>query len=240
MAEKLKFLTAEWRNLIMANYEVPPDLMTEFLPHKTELDLFNSKCYVSLVGFMFLNTKILGLIPFPNHVNFEEVNLRFYVNHKRGNEIKRGVTFIKEIVPRTAIKLIANSLYSEKYDAMPMKHECIEKSNEQKVSYSWKFNGNWNYIKADIDKGFFMAAENSEEEFITEHYWGYTKVTDTKTSEYRVKHPKWRLHSVNTYEINCDFGKLYGENFSFLNNAKPVSVFLAEGSEISVHQGSKV
>jgi len=239
MTAKSRFLTAKWKNLIMANYEINPALLNEFVPYKTELDLFNSKCYVSLVGFMFLKTKVLG-ISFPFHKNFEEVNLRFYVKYKDGDETKRGVTFIKEIVPKPMIKLIANTFYSEKYESMKMKNELIENSNGMRVSYSWLFHNNWNFIKADVNKEAFTAKENSEEEFITEHYWGYTKVSGNETSEYEVQHPKWLMHNVNDYEINCDFGKLYGEKFSFLNNTKPLSVFLAEGSEISVHKGSKI
>ncbi len=237
MEQKSKFLTAFWKNLVMANYEINPDLLKEFVPHKTELDLFNSKCFVSLVGFMFLDTKILGL-PIPFHTNFEEVNLRFYVKYKSGNEIKRGVTFIKEIVPKFFIKAVANNLYSEKYDSMPMKHELSNSQDKINVEYSWNFENNWNYIKAEAEKNSFSAKENSEEEFITEHYWGYTKVNENETSEYQVEHPKWKLHNVLNYDINCEFGKLYSEKFSFLKNAKPSSIFLAEGSEIVVRKGS--
>ena len=102
----MSFLKAEWRKLILVNYEVDQKVLTPYLPAKTELDLHNGKCMVSLVGFKFVNTKMLGLkIPF--HINFEEVNLRFYVKHKAGNDWKRGVVFIKEIVPKRAISIVA-------------------------------------------------------------------------------------------------------------------------------------
>jgi len=67
------FLNAQWKNLIMANYEVNPAVLGKYLPYKTELDTWNGRHYVSLVGFMFLDTKVLG-IKIPFHVNFEEVN----------------------------------------------------------------------------------------------------------------------------------------------------------------------
>jgi uncharacterized protein YqjF (DUF2071 family) len=237
MKKKPIFLTAFWKNLVMINYEINPDLLKDFIPHKTETDFFNSKCFVSLVGFMFLNTKVLG-IPVPLHINFEEVNLRFYVKHKSGNEWKRGVTFIKEIVPKNLIRLVANNIYSEKYDAMPMKNILEVTENELNVEYRWLFQNNWNYIKATAEKNSFFALPDSEEEFITEHYHGYTKVTGEKTSEYRVEHPKWKLYPIKSYEINCDFGKLYGTRFSFLSNTAASSIFLAEGSEIIVRKGS--
>lgn len=234
-----KFLTATWKNLVMVNYEIEPAMLQKFVPAKTELDYFNSKCFVSLVGFMFLDTKILGVhIPF--HINFEEVNLRFYVKHKSGGEWKRGVTFIKEIVPRFFIELVANNVYSEKYDSMPMRNELNISENEIKVSYYWKPDKDEFFIKASAEKESFLAEDGSEEEFITEHYWGYTKVSDTKTSEYEVEHPKWNLHNITNYEINCDFGKLYGENFSFLNNSKSSSIFLAEGSQIILRKGKNI
>jgi uncharacterized protein YqjF (DUF2071 family) len=242
MAQKSKFLTAFWKNLIMANYEVNPDILTKFVPQKTELDFFNSKCLVSLVGFMFLDTKVLG-IPIPFHRNFEEVNLRFYVKHKSendGNEIKRGVTFIKEIVPKSLIKHVANNIYAEKYESMPMRNELNISHLAINTGYFWKYQAEEYYIKTSADKNSFMAAPGSEEEFITEHYWGYTKVNESETSEYQVEHPKWKLHEVKTHEINCDFGKLYGEQFSFLNKTIPSSVFLAEGSEIIVRKGSNL
>ena len=82
------FLEAQWRKLAMANYVVDKKILSPYLPHKTELDLWNDKCYVSLVGFMFLDTRIKGFrIPF--HVDFEEVNLRFYVRYHDGAECKR-------------------------------------------------------------------------------------------------------------------------------------------------------
>jgi len=98
----MSFLNAEWRKLILANYEFDEDILKKHLPYKTEIDKWNSTSYVSLVGFMFKNTKLLG-IPIPFHRNFEEVNLRFYVRYKQNNEWKRGVVFIKELVPKIAI-----------------------------------------------------------------------------------------------------------------------------------------
>ena len=86
----MSFLKAEWRKLILANYKVEPELLKPYLPYGTELDLWQDSCYLSLVGFMFVNTKIKG-VKIPFHVNFEEVNLRFYVKRYDNGEWKRGV-----------------------------------------------------------------------------------------------------------------------------------------------------
>jgi uncharacterized protein YqjF (DUF2071 family) len=96
------FLTAEWRNLAMLNYEVDQSLLLPFVPSGTTLDQWEGKTYVSLVGFRFLKTRVLGL-PVPFHTNFDEVNLRFYVRRRIAGDVRRGVVFIREIVPRWAI-----------------------------------------------------------------------------------------------------------------------------------------
>lgn len=229
------FLSAEWRKLAMANYVVDPDVLKSYVPAKTELDLWKGSCYVSLVGFMFLNTALKGLkIPF--HTNFEEVNLRFYVRYRDGNEWKRGVVFIKEIVPKPILSFVANTFYKENYVTMSMRHKWEDGSRQLKVSYEWG-KENWHSLKLTCSKDTIEIAEGSEEEFITEHYWGYTAVSKTKTSEYAVEHPRWKVYPVEDYAINVSFGEIYGGAFKFLDTETPTSVFLAEGSEIIVRGG---
>src|SRR5579859_1008263 len=107
------FLSAEWRDLLMLNYEVDPACVQQYVPAGTELDSFAGKTYVSLVGFRFCRTKLLGVLPIPFHSEFEEINLRFYVKRRDINEIRRGVVFIAEIVPKQAIALTARWFYGE-------------------------------------------------------------------------------------------------------------------------------
>ncbi|CAL2076176.1 DUF2071 domain-containing protein [Tenacibaculum sp. 190524A02b] len=228
----MSFLRAEWRKLIMINYKVKPEVLEKYLPNGTELDSYNGSYYVSVVGFMFLNTKLLG-VKVPFHINFEEVNLRFYVKRKEGNEWKRGVVFIKEIVPKPAITFVANTIYKENYQTLPMKHTWDENNERLKISYQWKTNSSWNEIRVETENKKKEMKDNSEIEFIAEHYWGYAKDKD-KTTEYEVKHPSWKYYPVNAYKIVVDFLKTYGEDFTFLESELPSSVFLLEGSEISV------
>jgi uncharacterized protein YqjF (DUF2071 family) len=233
------FLRAEWRKLLIASYTVDQSVLNPYLPANTELDLWKGTCYVSLVGFMFLNTKVKGF-RIPGHVNFEEVNLRFYVRYNDNGTWKRGVVFIKEIVPKASLTFVANALYHEHYETLPMEHKWAAASNDTlAVEYKWKKNI-WHSITALAEARPVNIDTGSEEEFITEHYWGYTKINDHKTSEYEVKHPKWQVYPVKEYEVNVDFKLVYGEAFQFLSTAAPVSVFLAEGSEISVHEGRRI
>ncbi|MFD2248197.1 YqjF family protein [Pontibacter ruber] len=229
----MSFLKAEWRKLAIANYEIDPALLKEHLPFGTELDLWNNRCYVSLVGFMFLNTRLLNLkIPF--HVNFEEVNLRFYVKRLENKVWKRGVVFIKEIVPKPALTFVANTVYKENYQTLPMKHKWKETESERLVEYSWRKNTRWQTFSVRAAKQATGIAPGSETEFITEHYWGYAKVSNSRTNEYEVTHPRWNAYEVSGYTIDVDFGEVYSKKFSFLNQQTPVSVMLAEGSEITV------
>lgn len=230
-----KFLTAEWRDLIMANYEVEPAVLAPRVPAGTELDLHEGRCFVSLVGFMFLDTRVMDFIV-PFHVNFEEVNLRFYVRRETDDEVRRGVVFVKEIVPRAAIAMVARRLYGEPYERWTMSNF----RDALHVRYSWEKGECRNAVSVESGANLGVPAEGSHEEFIIEHYWGYTKRGDTRTDEYKVEHPKWELFEAGTPRINVDFGCTYGESFAFLNSAQPFSVVLAKGSEIAVYKGAKL
>ena len=217
----------------MANYKIDPSILQPYLPAKTELDCFNGNCYISLVGFMFKDVKVKGF-KIPWHRKFPEVNLRFYVRYLENNEWKRGVVFLSEIVPKPAITFIANTLYKEHYSTMSMRHHWQEEKDELNISYHWKKQKQWNKLEVKAEAVSSPLIKGSEEEFITEHFWGYSIMSATKTAEYHVLHPRWDIYKVNRYTIDCDFEALYGKEFRFLQLQKPDSVFLAEGSAIEV------
>lgn len=227
-----KFLSAEWRKLIMANYETDAAILKKFLPAKTELDDWQGKHYISLVGFMFLNTRVKG-ITIPFHINFPEVNLRFYVKHRSGLEWKRGVVFINEFVPRRAITFVANNFFQERYVTYLMKHKW-EIGDKQAIGYYWKKMDQWSSLEAIAGKDPFELVPGSKEEFITEHYWGYSAIGENRTVEYHVEHPRWSMYTVEQYNIICDFKTLYGNDFEFLDSLQPAFVLLAEGSPFTV------
>ena len=230
-----RFLTTNWNDLVMANYEIDASILTSRVPKGTELDLYDGKCFVSLVGFMFLNTRLLEFLV-PGHINFEEVNLRFYVKRQAGDELRRGVVFIKEIVPKPAIALVARVLYGEPYERWKMSNT----RDDRAVRYEWSCPGCRNNIEVERGANQGIPSEGSHEEFIIEHYWGYTKRNGTRTDEYKVEHPKWELFAADDPQIDVDFGLTYGDEFANLSGMKPHSVLLAAGSEIAVYKGNAI
>jgi uncharacterized protein YqjF (DUF2071 family) len=232
------FLTAEWRKLIMAQYAIDPAILTPYLPNGLELDLYEGHCYVSLVAFLFDRVRLKGL-PIPFHTRFEEINLRFYVRRREPDgTIKRGVVFIREFVPRRAIAYVAKRFYEEPYTAIPTNHRIELSSESLRVGYGWDFGGRSHSLAVEAAPIAQDIQPGSEEDFITEHYWGYTKRRDGSTSAYQVEHPHWQTYKPRSYEIAVEFGSLYGPSFAFLTDQWVSSVLLAEGSAVSVHSGS--
>jgi uncharacterized protein YqjF (DUF2071 family) len=227
------FLKANWENLIMANYSVDPAVLIPLLPNGVELDYYDQKAYVSLVGFMFKKTSLFG-IPIPLFGSFEEVNLRFYVKRTVGRKIQKGVVFINETVPFKIVAVIANKLYKEHYISIPTKHS-IELGDPLKISYSWKMNQKWNSIKVSANARQQQISTGSMEEFIFERYFGFTKIDQQTTQSYRINHPKWQTHQLLSSEVNCNFGEMYGPSFAELSQKQADSIFLANGSSVSVN-----
>ncbi len=227
------FLKANWENLIMANYEVAPSILNPYLPKGVELDFYNSKAYVSLVGFMFKKTSLFG-VPIPFFGSFEEINLRFYVKRTEGKKIKKGVVFINETVPYKIVALLANKLYKEHYISIPTK-SSINISEHKHINYEWRISDKWNSIsvKSDLDK--YKIEPSSIEEFIFERYFGFTKLSPLITQEYRIQHPKWMTNNILNSTIDCDFASMYGTAFSSLSTQAPSSIIMAEGSQVRVN-----
>src|SRR5262245_41101299 len=128
----------------MINYEIEPSILRKYLPSKTELDTWNGYYLLSLVGFQFVNTKVMG-VKIPFHTDFEEVNLRFYVRRKIGDEWRRGVVFISEIVPKPLIAITANFFYDEKYRSTKMRSMIYGRTGLN-AQYEWKWKDKWNKI----------------------------------------------------------------------------------------------
>lgn len=231
------FLSARWEYLAMINYVVDESVLRPYVPPYTELDRFEGKLLVSLVGFLFNDTRVFGL-RWPMHTNFEEVNLRFYLRHFDGGTWKRGVGFVSEIVPSPVIAGIANSLYNERYSVARMRHNISVNQEQLDVAYRWqKFGKKWNSIHLTADLSERDIVAGSAEEFILEHYFGYNGRDARTTISYAVEHPRWKVFPVNDYEVNCDVASLYGREFvPFIEGVRPHSVMLARGSEVVVRK----
>ena len=226
------FLTANWRYLAMLNFVVDPKIVAPLVPPGLELDFENRETFLSVVGFLFLDTRLLGL-PIPLHRDFEEVNLRFYVRKKSADTWRRGVVFVRELVPRRAIALVARVFYGEKYLALPMKHEIEHVDLKVSVEYSWRRRRKWESLKMAASGEPQSIPAGSHAEFITEHYWGYTCVRDG-CSEYRVEHPRWKIWNAETFEFSADIAALYGGQFVEPLTAAPHSALIADGSPVEV------
>jgi uncharacterized protein YqjF (DUF2071 family) len=238
-----QFLSAAWRHLVMLNWEIAPAVLRPLVPKGTELDFHDGRCFVSVVGFLFLDTRVLGL-PIPFHRNFEEVNLRFYVRHSAGDGPRRGVVFIKEVVPRAAIAFVARRLYNERYVACPMASEVRlpdpARGTPGRVAYRWGTGAGRHSVWAEVEGVPGLPAPGSEEEFITEHYWGYVAQGDGLTLEYHVEHPPWRVWRATAAGLECDVPAFYGESYVEALGRPPRSAFVAEGSAVKVFQGARL
>ena len=237
------FLRAEWRYLAMLNYRVDPAVVGALTPAGTEPDTWRGDTYVSMVGFLFLDTRLLG-VPVPFHRAFEEVNLRFYVRREAAGESRRGVVFVKEIVPRRAVAAVARLCYNENYVALPMRHavdlDGARRGSGGLVEYRWKHGGRWSSLGVRTRGEARALVAGSDAEFITEHYLGYSRQRDGGTVEYRVEHPRWAVHDVAEARLDCDAAGLYGSPFGAALRAAPHSAFLAEGSAITVHRPVRI
>jgi uncharacterized protein len=234
------FLSAEWRVLVMLNYEVDPALLNHYVPKGTRLDSFNGRTYMSLVGFRFCHTKMFGRFPIPLHTNFDEINLRFYVRRNEGGEIRRGVVFISEIVPRRAIATTARLVCGENYTCLPMRHRIETGGLNQTFEYEFRAARDWCKLWARTTGAPLRPSEGSLEQFITEHYWGYSSSRGGNCMEYHVSHEPWKVWTSTDAGFEGDASSLYGNDLARILKRHPDSAFVADGSPVIVFKGNKI
>jgi uncharacterized protein YqjF (DUF2071 family) len=225
----------------MLSYRIDPAVLRPWVPAGTELDFYQGQTFVSIVGFLFLNTRVLG-VPIPFHQNFAEVNLRFYVRRLSSEGWRRGVVFIRELVPRLAIALIARSVYNENYSAVTMTHRlpAADSANNRRASYGWLWQRTNHEVSVRVQGAPREIIPGSDHEFITEHYWGYTTQRDGSTMEYHVDHPRWRIWPAVEADLTGPLDGCYGADFARYLRTPPTSAFLAEGSLVKVYQGVRL
>ena len=231
------FLTARWEHLVLLNFECPPILLEPWVPAGTSLDSREGATLVSLVAFMFRDTRVRG-IAVPGHRTFEEVNLRFYVRRETPAGRRRGVVFIRELVPRRAIAALVRRLYNEPYRTASMTHRIdVDAERGGVVEYGWRFRGATFAAVVEAAGPPRESVEGSEAEFVTENYWGYTRQRDGSTIEYRVDHARWRMWTVGAPRLAGPWPSLYGAALGGVIERGPRSSFLALGSRVAVHPG---
>ena len=224
----------------MLNYEVEPSLLIRYVPPGTALDSFNGRTYVSLVGFRFCRTKLFGCFPIPFHAEFEEVNLRFYVRRKESSDDRRGVAFIAEVVPRRAIATTARFVYGENYTCLPMRHHIETGGFGKTAEYQWKVGDRWCRLSAQTVDPPKRPREGSLEQFITEHYWGYSTQRRGGCLEYYVSHAPWQVWATAEAGFDGDATTLYGRELATVLQRGPQCAFVADGSPVIVFMGNKV
>ncbi len=228
------------RHIAMLNYEADPSWLRPLVPAGTEMDLWNGKALVTLLGLRFLKSKAWG-VPIPFHGGFEQVNLRFYVRRREGNEIKKGVVFVREIVPRRAIAAVARLVYNERYMCLPMSHSIQPRPDGGfNVEYRWRSRQGWNRLSLSAAGQPRLPDEDSEERFIVEHYFGYVTQRDGGCLEYRLVHPSWRVWASRDHRFEGDAEELYGRELATVIGGEPSSAFLAEGSPVAIYRGRRL
>jgi len=241
-AARRVFLSAAWRQLAMLNYRVDAALLAPYVPRGTTLDLWRGDAFVSVVGLLFDDTRVLG-VPIPFHITFPEINLRCYVRREVGGETRRGVVFIRELVPRAAIALVAKLAYNEPYRALRMRRRiamAAEPGGSVSVDYEWMAGGAWSGVHVAARGRPTPIAPDTEEEFVTHHLWGYTPQRDGSTVEYSVAHPRWNVWQATSARLDGDLTRVYPPELARVISRAPDSAFLADGSDVTVSFPEKI
>lgn len=227
------FLTADWRDVVLVNYRVDPDLLRPHLPPGSVLDTPDGTPdlhLVSLVAFTFANTRVHG-IPIPGGRRFGEVNVRFYA--RRGP--MRAAVFVREFVPAPIIAFGARALYRQPYRLARVEHAVERRPDAIVATTTFERGETRGTIRIDADPVPFLPDPASEEHFLKEHYWGFDRGWSGAAFRYRVDHPVWRTHAVRRAAVDLDPGMLIGGRWATVDwNAALHSVLLAEGSRAVV------
>jgi uncharacterized protein YqjF (DUF2071 family) len=226
---------------VLLNYACPRALLEPLVPAGTRIDPWQGETLVSLVGFLFADTRVLG-IPVPFHRTFEEVNLRYYVRREVADGTpRRAVVFVRELVPRAAVAAVARWAYEEPYLSVPMSHAIdVDADRGGTVQYRWRFEGLRFDLSASVTGPAVETPRGSDAEFITEHYWGCTRQRDGSTIEYEVEHPRWRTWSATDSAFEGPAERLYGPAFGRVLAQPPRSAFVALGSPVTVYRPARL
>jgi uncharacterized protein YqjF (DUF2071 family) len=171
------------------------------------------------------------------HQAFEEVNLRFYVRRAA----KRGVAFIRELVPKRAVAAVARFAFNENYSYVPMSHkiETLADRGAVEARYVWGSGADRCSIRIETKGPSFIPQDGSLSQFIAEHYWGYA-ARRKGCLEYEVQHPQWFVRTAEQAEFSGNANECYGREFAEVLKRDPESAFLAEGSQVTVLKGSRI
>jgi uncharacterized protein YqjF (DUF2071 family) len=241
------FLTAAWRDLLMLNFEIDAAVLEPYLPRGVEVDLHEGRALMSMVAFVFERPRLYG-IPAPLSARIPEINLRFYVRRHVDGQWRPGIVFIKEIAPWRALPMamVANHWYHEHYHLMPVRHQLrtLDEHDDarQHIHYAWKYRGHWNRLAATASGTPHRPVPGSDEAFILDHWFAYTRQPDGSCIERQVDHPLWNLQAVDldSLQFRADVSSLYGAQFVDALSQSPTTAFFSSGSAVGVFGGTLV
>ncbi len=229
------FLSMYWRNLVLANYRVPPDLLLPYVPPGSELDTPGDAPdlhLLSLVAFSFEQTRAYGAA-LPTAQHFPEVNLRFYV--RKGE--KRATVFLREYVPVPLIVLGARLLYHQPYHLATIAHQVRWQEETVRVYTRFKHRQHVGEIALEARNAPEIPPADSQEHFLKEHYWGFDRSPSGTSFRYYVEHPVWRIFPVTSARVTINPGALLGGLWQSIDwDAALHSVLFAEGSHATIHE----
>lgn len=235
MSHSLPWLRGKVRHLAILNYEIDAEVLSPYVPRDLEIDLWKGKSFVSIVGLLFRQPKIFG-IPVPCCQEFEQANLRFYVRRRTDAGVRRGVVFVREVVPKRIVALVARHFSRENYVCLPMTHNIAFSKpagkRNTRIEYKWRHHGRWHGIQIQAGNDAVLSAPESQEAFFIERYWGYTLRPGGSCLEYRFEHPPWRSQPASAAMFACDQATIFGPDFGACLFQQPSSAFISEGSEI--------
>lgn len=225
------FLRADWRRIAIVTFAVPDEAVAAHLPPGTEPDRWEGSALASVVAFEFEDTRVLG-IPALGHRAFPEWNLRVYA--REGSSGRRGVVFVRELVRSRLVAGLARLLYDEPYLAVPYRHSRHAMGDGEAVEHVVTVGGRDHRYAFVAGGALAEPGESSLAHFLKEQAWGFGTTRAGRRAEYCVEHPRWRIYPETRFDLDVDFGRLYGPRWSFLEAATPISRIVAEGSAIAV------
>ena len=212
-----------------------------------EPDRWCGRTHVSLVAFDFLETRVLG-VPVPGLVRFPEINLRTYVTDGE----RRGVQFVRELVPSGIVAAVARLGYNEPYYATPMRSRVADNGRTTRASHRFHWDARdrpelagslravrEHHVKVTGSTAAHVPPADSEAHHFKEHAWGFGATRRGRLLRYRVDHPVWAVRDVQSVDYDVDFAAVYGKRWAPLNEMRPASVVFAVGSAVKVYLPEK-
>ena len=226
------FLTAHERYIAMLSYRADPALVKPYIPTEVELDLYGGEMFLSLVAFLSLETR-LPLFSNLKQTNFERIDLRFNVRRKSADTWRRGISFVRRILPKAVASGMARAFPTEIASGSPLKSDIVDCDNTINVNYSWKCATKWRSLQMCAAGTPRAIPAGTFEDYLLERNWYFGEFR-RGCSEYRVERPRWRVWEVSCANLDHDINKLFPEEFAQLLSRPPALQLLAEGSHVQL------